>query len=74
MYIKVNVSPGAKKEKIDEYDDNRFRIAVRQKAERNMANDRVRELIAEHFGVTVSCVKIINGHRSQSKLLSIREE
>ncbi len=74
MYIRVKVTPGAKKESFvpEEGKDNYFLAHVREKAERNMANARVRELVAEYFGVPTTKTRVISGHRSRSKILSIR--
>lgn len=71
MYIKVKVTPDAKKEKFEQKQIDLFEISVREKARQNMANERVRELMARHFGIIKSNVRIINGHRSPSKIISI---
>ena len=78
MYIHVKVIAGARKEsfspRLDQAGQEKpdhFEISVREKAERNMANRRVIELVAEHFNVPVNKVRIINGHRSPSKLIII---
>jgi uncharacterized protein YggU (UPF0235/DUF167 family) len=71
MYIKVNVFTGAKKEIFEQKSNNHFKISVKEKAERNEANTRVLELVAEHFKVSKNKVKIVNGHHHPSKLLSI---
>ena len=69
--VKVKVFPKTKKEKFVECSDNSFEIYVREPAERNMANTRVRELIARHFGVELSKVVIRTGHRARGKTLAI---
>lgn len=71
MYIKVNVIAGAKKESFVKKSKDHFDISVKEKAERNMANTRVIELVAEHFQIAKNKVRIINGHHHPSKLLSI---
>lgn len=71
MYIKVKVKPNAKKEKLERKSDELFEIFVKEKAKQNMANERTREIIAEHFGIIKEKVRIISGHRSSSKLFSI---
>jgi len=82
MYIKVKVKAGQKKEEFEPknnpashkastgYGDT-FLVSVKEKAERNMANKRILELVARHFKLPVGKVRIINGHTSPSKLLSI---
>lgn len=71
MYVKVRAVAGAKKENLREESSTHFSISVREKAERNTANHRIRELLALHFGVPLRQVRIVNGHQSPSKLLSI---
>ena len=71
MYIKVRVYPKSKKEEIKKTGENRFEIKVKEKAERNMANNRVIDIIADYFVVVRGKVKIVNGHQSPSKMLSV---
>ena len=70
-YINVKVMAGAKKESLKQKSADHFEISVKEKAERNMANTRVIEIIAEHFKVSKSKVRIINGHRHPRKLLVV---
>jgi len=70
MYIKVRVFAGAKKEEFKKISNTHFEAKVREKAERNMANRRVVELARKHFGVAGD-VRIISGHHSPSKILSV---
>jgi uncharacterized protein YggU (UPF0235/DUF167 family) len=71
MYIKVKVIADAKKEKLVRISEDHFEVSVREKAERNMANARVREMIAEFFTVSIGKTKIISGHHSPGKILSV---
>ncbi len=71
QYIHVKVSAGAKKESIKQKSADHFEISVKEKAERNMANTRVLELLAIHFGISTSKIRLVNGHRSPSKLLVV---
>ncbi len=70
MYLKVSASPRSKREEVAEKGSTLL-IKVREPAERNRANTRVREIVAERYGVPVSQVRIVNGHHSSSKLLSV---
>jgi len=72
MYIKVKVIAGSKKELIQKKSENSFFIWVKEPAERNLANKKVCEIIAKEFNVSVKTVRIISGHHSPSKILSIR--
>lgn len=70
MYIKIFVTPGAKKEKVEEKGETLL-ISVREPASANRANDRVRELVALREGVPVGSVRILTGHRSRAKMVSV---
>ena len=70
-YIHVKVKAGAGEESFKKKSEDHFLISVREKAHRNEANKRVLELVAMHFKVPVNKVRIINGHRSPSKLLVV---
>lgn len=71
MYIKVEVHADAKKEIVEKRGDDSYFIAVRQKAEQNQANRRVMELIKSEFADKRIIIKIVSGHHSPHKILSI---
>ena len=71
MYIKVRVKTKAKEEKVVRKSDDHFEISVKEPAERNLANNRVRELVAANFSLSIGKVRIISGHHSPSKILSV---
>lgn len=73
MYVRVHVQPGAKKEGFEPISDTEFHITVREKAERNMANDRVRELLARNLGLQEREVRLVSGHRSPNKIFDIKK-
>lgn len=69
MYIKLMVKANSKKEEIIEKSPDRFEVKVREKAERNMANQRILEIFRKKF--ITKCVRIISGHTSSSKIISV---
>ena len=71
MYVKVRVTADAKKELFKKVSDNSFAVSVREEAKQNLANRRIITLVAEHFGVPTNKVRIISGHHSPSKILSV---
>lgn len=71
MYVKVHVYAGMKKEVVTEVKDNVYEIVTKVPAERNLANQKVREIIAEQYGVSVKAVRIVSGHHNPSKLLEV---
>ena len=72
-YIHVKVTAGVKKESFFQKNDDHFEISVREEAERNMANTRVLEILAEHLEIPRNKVRIVNGHHSPSKLIVIED-
>lgn len=70
MYIKVFVTPGAKRERVEEKGETLV-LTVREPASGNRANDRVREIIAARVGKPVGKVRILTGHHSRAKMISI---
>ncbi len=73
MYIHIKVHPGEKKELVKQTAPDQFELFVKESARQNLANDRVRELIAIIHGVGVGKVKLVKGHRSRKKLIEIVE-
>ncbi len=71
MYIHVKAKTGAKREEVKELKKDHFEVSVREPAEHNLANKRIIELIAIYFDISPNKARIINGHHSPSKLLSI---
>lgn len=71
MYVRVHAMPGAKKERILQKGEAEFEVSVREPAERNLANHRVREMIADVYGVNPRTVRLISGHRSPTKIFDV---
>ena len=71
MYVRVAVIPKAKKEKVTKLSDTRFEMQVKEPAERNLANRRVRTLLAEAFNLPEGKVQMVTGHRSQTKMFDV---
>ena len=71
MYIKVRAKTGAKNESVHRVSAEHFEISVREKPKNNLANHRTIALIAAELGVAPAKIRIVKGHRSPSKTLSI---
>lgn len=70
MFIKVHVTAGAKEEKIDRLANDLFEITVKEKAERNLANDRVIAILRGYFG-DAGEIRLVSGHHSPHKIVSV---
>ena len=73
MYIKVRVEANQKKEKVTKLEEDTFLISVKEKAEQNRANRRVRELVAKACNVELQRVQIVTGHKHPRKIFFVRD-
>ena len=71
-FLSVKVHPRSRKQEIEKLDEDSYKIHVISAPSKGEANEEVRKLIARHLAVPVSRVKIARGHRSRSKLITIR--
>ena len=71
MYIRVIVQPDSKREELVKEKPDAWRISVREPAQHNLANDRIRMLIARECAVPLSAVRILTGHHSRTKMISV---
>ncbi len=71
--VRVKVWPDAGEELLKEGKKNALEIFVREPPLHNRANKRVCVLVAQHYKVSVKNVRIISGHRTRSKLVSVRQ-
>ncbi len=69
MYLKIKIIPDAKVEKVEKMSEDSWRVWVRAPAENNAANTRLLELVRDAFPLT--SVRIVSGHHSPSKIVSI---
>jgi len=69
--VRVKVVADARKDSLRENGKGGFEMSVREPAAENRANERVRELLAAHFGVPVKSVRITAGHQRPTKTVRI---
>ncbi len=72
-YIKVKAWPGFAKEKISRLAEDRFEIWMREDAHMGQANARVLVILAKELNVPKSQIRMINGHKKQSKLFYVND-
>jgi len=70
MYLKVKLTPGAKKEILSKEGET-FVISVKEPARQNLANRRLQEIMADFLGILPKEVRIVSGHTSRHKILSV---
>ena len=71
MFIRVKVFPGFKKEEVIEKSENSFEIKIREKPERGEANKRLILVLASHFKVPKSKIRLIKGFKQRTKIFEI---
>jgi uncharacterized protein (TIGR00251 family) len=71
LRLTVKVKPSAKKEGVSVNANGMLEVAVAAPPEKGKANERLIELLAEHFGVAKSRVKIVSGHASRPKVVEV---
>ena len=71
MRIRVKVRPAARKERLLETASGVLEIDVKEPAQGNAANDRVRALIAGHLRVPVKSVRFVTGMRGKNKTFDV---
>ena len=69
MYLKLKVITDSKTEKIEKLKEDEYRIWTKMPAENNLANTRVLEIIRNEY--PNQSVRIISGHHSPSKIVSV---
>lgn len=71
MKITVTVKPGSKKGPLVEETSDGLVVYVREPAVDGKANMAVTKLLAEHYDVSKSAVKLIHGETSRHKVFEV---
>jgi uncharacterized protein (TIGR00251 family) len=73
MKIQVKVKSNSRTEKVRQEGDS-FIGKVKEPPKEGKANQAVIKLLAEHFGVPKSQVRILSGFRSKNKVIEVAEK
>jgi len=73
MKIQVKVKPNSRTEDVSREGD-RLIVKVKEPPREGKANQAVIRLLAEHFGVPKSQVRILSGFKSKNKVVEVVEE
>lgn len=71
MLVKVRAKPRSKKEGVKEITKEYLEVRVNQPPEKGRANERIIELLAEHFNIPKSRVRLVRGETSKEKVFEI---
>lgn len=71
MRIFVEVKTRKREQKIERHDDTHFSVHLRSMAIEGKANRELKELLADYFNTSVSCVEIYAGKTAAYKIIDI---
>jgi uncharacterized protein (TIGR00251 family) len=71
MKIFVKARPSAKEEFIKKIDGINFVVAVKEPPIKGKANKAIVRLLAEHFNVAASAIRLVSGFSSKQKVFEI---
>ncbi len=74
MRLSVKVKPNAKTSLVKTLEDNVLEVYVNAPAKDGKANDRLLEILSEHFKKPKSKIKLLKGQSSKIKLLEIEDD
>ena len=72
MKIQVKVKPNSKTEEVS-HEEGSFVVKVKEPPREGKANQAVIKLLAAHFSVPRSQVRILSGFKSRNKVIEVRE-
>ncbi|HEU65513.1 MAG TPA: DUF167 domain-containing protein [Chloroflexi bacterium] len=72
MKIQVKVKPDSRTEEVSQ-EGGSFIVKVKEPPREGRANQAVTKLLAEHFGVSQSQVRILSGFKSKNKVVEVAE-
>ena len=73
MKIQVKVKPGSRTQKVTQAGES-FIIKVKEPPKEGKANQAVIKLLAQHFGIPQSQVRILSGFKSRNKVIEVAEK
>jgi uncharacterized protein len=69
--FQVRVKAGSNEQKIEDFGGNRFLVYLKSAPEHNEANIELLNMMAKHFGVPATKIKIVSGLTNKDKTLEI---
>ncbi|MGD2295593.1 MAG: DUF167 domain-containing protein [Candidatus Aminicenantes bacterium] len=71
IHLNVRVQPRSQKPGVEKLDTGEYKVRVRAAPTKGEANQELVEMLASHFGVPRSGVKIVRGLKSRTKAVVI---
>jgi len=70
LKVKVKVKPNSKTEELSQAGDT-FVVKIKEPPKEGKANQAVIKLLAQHFGISQSQIRILSGFRSKNKVIEV---
>lgn len=70
-FIKIKLHPNSKKQKLEKMTDEKYEIWVKSKAEQNLANLEMLELLSLELGIEKKKLRLISGHHRPGKMVEV---
>lgn len=71
MKIFIQAKPNAREEIIEKIDDSHFTVAVKEPPVQGRANAAIIRVLAKHFDVAPSSVRLVAGFSSKQKIFEV---
>lgn len=71
MRVFIHTKPNAREEKVTQIDATTFSVSVKAPRKEGKATFAVAEALARHFGVPISCVRLVSGKTSRIKVFEV---
>lgn len=71
MRIRAFVTPNAKQARVVKVSEDYFEVWVDERAEDGRANKRLLEILAEHFKIPRSRIRILRGTKTRNKTIQV---
>jgi len=69
--LTVRAHPGSRQAKVEKLGEGEYKVHVLAAPEKGEANREVIAALAEHFGLPASCIRIVRGEKSRTKLVAL---
>lgn len=71
MKLQIQVKPNSRQESVQQQPDGSYKVSLNAPPTEGRANERLIEVLAEHFKVSKSRVSILKGAGSRKKVVEV---
>jgi uncharacterized protein (TIGR00251 family) len=71
MKLQIQVKPNSRQESVQQQPDGSYKISLNAPPTEGRANERLVEVLADHFKVPKSRISILRGAKSRTKVVEV---